>query len=602
MAQDDLTAELDLHAGKRRVLVIVAANVTLLLVMIGIPWLRGYLRTRALWHAFSAYGACLFGGTAAPEPGLGVPTGYESHFATHALENPGWSAQCDDELAALAPSEAIFLMPSVKVAENDLRAAVKLVRGELAPLSARAPGTRLANRPLRAIERLRAGLANHTSATGAVAVPEGEAFSLSGSAHVLPTPTRLPLYASSNALLSLWGTDAELFALATDQTGISSAHVQGGRLEQTRTARPKLLEAAVPRSEPRSFVWAMPAARCAERTGGCADKALGIANFSPHESQLPAPRWLGAHPSGRIDRSLWRSDARVLVAAQTAQLNTEVREFSLPAAGDPSASEASTADMPPLAAAHKWSNSAPGDPLMLTSKGEPVVLLAATAEHKAQLSRILPDAVDVLAELPGDGKAWLTGCTDQTTLKLAFGHEHGLVVAELAPTGLLTSFEPVPVELYDVRAERDATRDRVVSLCGVSGGATSILVHDRRDRLSLVSCKPDTKRCNVEQIASTVRSFAVLARADRVIVAYAGDGENSQIRVRSMALSSPGSSEERIPAVCWSDAHGLCGAPVLARVGERAILAAREGTDLRVLESADEGITWQPLKGLNKRD
>jgi hypothetical protein len=127
-------------------------------------------------------------------------------------------------------------------------------------------------------------------------------------------------------------------------------------------------------------------------------------------------------------------------------------------------------------------------------------------------------------------------------------------------------------------------------------------VQDKRDRLLLVSCTAETPRCTVEPLAASVRSFAVLARADRLILAYAGDGENSQIRVRSLLLASPGSAEERVPAVCWSDAKGLCGAPVLARVGERAILGAREGTDLRVLESADDGQSWLPLRGLGKRD
>ena len=274
-----------------------------------------------------------------------------------------------------------------------------------------------------------------------------------------------------------------------------------------------------------------------------------------------------------------------------------MREFSLA-----SESEANSADMPPLAPAQTWSRSAPGDPLVLAFDTEPVVLMAATAEHKAELSRISPEGVNVLAELPGEGKAWLMGCSNHAALQLAFGNEHALVVAQLAPSGLLTSFPPLPLELSDVRAERVAARDRVLPLCGITGGTTNLIVHDRRDRLSLVSCKPETSHCKIEQLAVSVRSFAALAGGDRVIVAYAGDGENNQVRVRSMAVAAPGNSEERVPAVCWSDARGLCGPPVLARVGERAILATREGTDLRVLESADDGITWQPLKGLNKRD
>ncbi|MDB4973762.1 MAG: hypothetical protein JWN48_2103 [Myxococcaceae bacterium] len=599
MAQDDIAS--DLHAGKRRILVIVGGNLALFVVMIGIPWLRGYLRTRALWHAFGAFGACLFGGKVAPEPGLGVPLGYESQFATRALERPGWFNECNDELARLAPSDATFLMPSVKVAENDLRAAVELVKKELAPLTARAPGTRLSSRPLRAIERLRAGLANHTSATGAVQVPEGEAFVLDPTAHVLPTPTRLPLYAGANALLSLWGSDVELSALATDQTGISYVHVRGGQLEQTRTPRPKLLEAAVPRAEPSSFVWAMSQPRCLERATGCADKALGVANINVPVTAIPAPRWLGAHPRGRIDRSLWRSEDRIVIAALASRegpaADTQVREFSL----DPASEASATADMPPLAPAKKWSVQASGDPLLLTLDGQPVVLMASTAEHRAELSRLTPDATSPLLALPGDGKAWVAGCADESALQLAFGHEHALSLGKLARDGSFSSFEPVPIELHDVISERDAARDRVVPLCELASGQQAV-VHDRRDRLLLVSCEADKPRCKVEPLAASVRSFAVLARARRLIVAYAGEGESTQVRVRSLDVEAPQNAEERVPAVCWSDFKGLCGAPVLARVGERALLGAREGTDLRVLESADEGITWQPLKGLGKRD
>ncbi|MDB4990730.1 MAG: hypothetical protein JWN04_5908 [Myxococcaceae bacterium] len=599
MASDDLGG--DLHAGKRRILLIVGGNFALFVVMIGLPWLRGYLRTRALWHAFGAFGACLFGGTVAPEPGLGVPIGYESHFATRALAKPSWYNDCNDELARLAPDDATFLMPSVKVAENDLRAAVELVHNELAPLSAHAPGTRLSSRPLRAIERLRAGLANHTSATGAVAVPERDAFLLSKTSPVLPTPTRLPLYAGANALVSLWGSDVELTALATDQTGISYVHVQGGQLEQTRTPRPKLLEAAIPRSEPTSFVWAMPQARCAERAAGCADKALGVANVPLPVTEVPPPRWLGAHPTGRIDRSLWRNDERVVIAALNsapgAPLDTQVREFSL----DRDAALSTSADMPPLAPARRWSAGGSGDPLILTLDAQPVVLLARSGEHKAELVRLTAEAQQPLMELAGEGKAWLTGCTDQAALQLAFGHEHALVISTLAPDGSSRRFEPVAVELHDVISERDAGRDRVVPLCGLTKH-TSVVVHDRRDRLLLVSCRAELSRCSVQALAASVRSFAVLARGERLILAYAGEGDNSQVRVRSIAVDAPQNAEERVPAVCWSDFKGLCGAPVLARVGERAILGAREGTDLRVLESADEGQTWLPLKGLGKRD
>lgn len=597
MIEDQFADAAALHGNKKRWLTIVGGNVALLVVMLGLPWLRGYFRTRALWQAYANYGACLFGGTPSASPGLGLPSGHEAYFATRAVREPGWSAKCDDELGALALPEATFILPSVKVAESDLRAAVALLREELTPLAARAPGNRLSVRPLRAFERLRAGLANHTRATGAVEVPEGSAFSLSTEVPVLPTPARVPLYAGAHALLSLWGSDAELFALATDQTGISFVHIGGGQMEQTRTPRPKLLEAALPRALPSTFVWAMSRARCAEREHGCAEKALGVARVSQPVESVPTPRWLGAHPSGRIDRSWWRDDARVIVAAQTQQGATEIREFALDRESEANAQP----DMPPLAASRTWSSRMEGDPLLLAREGGPLVLLAGRDASGMTLSELTPDAAHTLGTLPGEGKAWVNGCVDGTTVQLAYGHDHALAFARRADGAPLERWESLPIELRDVIDQRDPAYDRVRPLCG-AGDVVRTLVHDKRERVSLVTCKAGEPRCTQEPVAADVHGFAALVDGARLIVAYAGAGDAGQVRVRSMSLSAADAAEEQVPAICWSDARGLCGPPTLALLGERVLLGAREGTDLRVLESADSGLNWQPLKGLGRRD
>jgi hypothetical protein len=57
-------------------------------------------------------------------------------------------------------------------------------------------------------------------------------------------------------------------------------------------------------------------------------------------------------------------------------------------------------------------------------------------------------------------------------------------------------------------------------------------------------------------------------------------------------------SAARVPAACWDDDTGLCGAPELAARNGRFVLATREETDLRVLESLDGGVTWGTLAGL----
>jgi hypothetical protein len=589
MVDDPLLDARALHGNKKRWLTIVGGNVALLVVMLGVPWLRGTLRSRALWHAYAAYGACLFGGEESAQPGLGLPPGHEAHFATHAVREPSWAQRCDAKLQALALPEATFVLPAVKVAELDLRAAVKLLRSELLPLAARAPGTRLSVRPLRAFERVRAGLANHTRASGAADVPEGAAFTFVSSTPVLPTPARLPLYAGAHALLSLWGTDAELHALATDANGISYVHVQDGQLTQDRVTRPKLLEVALPRARPTSLVWAMTRARCAERAHGCADKALGLANLPLPLQTLPTPRWLGAHPSGRLDRSLWRGEGRVVVAAVTAEGTTELREFALEL-GRGAQGET------PLAASKVWRTRAPGEPLLLPRAAGPRVLMAARADAAMTVSELTPEGLTGIASLAGAGTPWLVGCQDGESAQLAFGHDHALVVRRDE-----VQFAPVPVELADVVDAQDAAYDRVRPLCG-AGTTLRTLVHAKGGRLSLVSCAPGDTKCTSTPVATDVHGFAALVYQERLIVAYAGAGESAQVRVRSMSLTQLDAAEEQVPAVCWSDSRGLCSTPTLALVGERLLLGAREAPDLRLLESADAGLTWRPFRGLARPD
>ena len=77
----DVAAFAELQAKKRRVLLTLLGNLVLLVLMVGGPWLRGYLRARDSWQAFGRYTACLYGGSPSPEPGLGLPLGSEAYFA-----------------------------------------------------------------------------------------------------------------------------------------------------------------------------------------------------------------------------------------------------------------------------------------------------------------------------------------------------------------------------------------------------------------------------------------------------------------------------------------------------------------------------------------
>ncbi|MET0344425.1 MAG: hypothetical protein ABW252_25655 [Polyangiales bacterium] len=591
MEEDELPSAA-MHAGKRRWLVVVGGNVALLVVMLGVPWLRGHLRTRALLRAFASYGACLFDGRPRDDPGLGMPPGHEARFATRVEREPGFASRCDTALSALAPEPAIFILPGLKVAEGDLRAAAALVREQLATLATRTPGEALSIKPLAAIERLRAGLANHALASGRLEAPDAEAFRLS-QARDLPTPTRLPLATGAGAALALWGSDAELHALAIDRAGISYAQLRAGKIEQTRTPRPKLLEASVPAGVPSAFVWAMPKSRCDARQGGCADKALGVAGIRLPIAETPAPRWLGAHPGGRPDRSVLRGEDGVRVAAMRADGDVELRTFTLAPGHDPA-----SADLPPLAAAAIAPVHAPGDPLLLLSAGRPRLLLAQRDGDAARVVELTDSDVQLRARLEGAGTPWLVGCDDGAELGLAFGHENALVLAALRGDEVV-AFPPVEVALRDVIDEADPARDRVVRLC-VGPARALALALDRRGKLLRVQCLAGAERCEVAPVAAQVRTFAARVQGGRLVVAYASGAEAAQIRVRSDALDGQGESESSVPATCWSDARGMCGPPSLAEAGRRLLLAAREGADLRVLESADGGRTFSPLAGLSR--
>jgi hypothetical protein len=70
------------------------------------------------------------------------------------------------------------------------------------------------------------------------------------------------------------------------------------------------------------------------------------------------------------------------------------------------------------------------------------------------------------------------------------------------------------------------------------------------------------------------------------------------VRVARVEPGGARVSAARVPAACWDDDTGLCGAPELAARNGRFVLVTREGTDLRVLESLDGGASWSALAGL----
>jgi hypothetical protein len=590
-----------LQAKKRRLLFTLAGNLLLLVVMVGGPWLRGYLRARQSWRDFGRFTACLYGGKPSLEPGLGLPRGSEAHFAARVFEHAAdWPERCKPLLTALKPNEPIFLLPGVKRAEADVRAAVALVENELKGLAVRVPGERLSNRPLRALEHLRAALSRHALEAGALDVPEADAFQR-GPRAPLPIPTRVPIYASSDARIAAWGADSDFHALAVDHTGVSYVRVGGGGLEQARLPRPKLLEAFLPGREQGWLVWAMPRARCRDRAAGCSQKTIGLAPLTLPLTDLPAPRWFGAHPAGRVDRSVWVRGGRALVAAELEGRQLEVRELLLPAP-DASGSAGNSGELPPLPASQTWRGTTAGDPWVVEIAGEPWVLAVRAGASATELVRLTPQGVQVLAQQAAGDGAWLTGAACDGGASFGFGNRSVLALGTIGADGTLVLRAPLSLSLDAVVHDSDAAHDRVRSVCTRAGGPLA-LVRDAKDNLLAISCEGDpAAACQSRVVAGGVQTFAALALEGQVLVAYAGAKNMAQLRVQRLAEGGESRGPERVPAPCWAPAGGLCGTPLLEQVGARILLGAREGTDVLVLESADQGQSWQPLRGLKRND
>jgi hypothetical protein len=594
---EDLPGERELleHAAKkRRLLWALLANFILLIVMLGGPWLRGVLRAHAVWSDFGRFAICVYGGKELDEPGLGMPLGSEAHFAAQLLRRPAqWPERCQALAHELLRDEPIFLLPSVKTAEADVRTAAKVVERELEGVLVRVPGERMSTRPLRAIELLRGVLSRHALTAGVLEVPMSDAFALAPGGG-LPIPTRVPIYASTDARVALWGGDSELHALAVDGTGVSYVHVAGGSMSQMRQPRPKLLEAFVPSAEGGWFVWAMPQKRCREREEGCSKKALGVAPLSLPLSGLPLPRWIGAHPVGRIDRSLWFGEPQLLVIAELAEQRMQLRKFLLP----PEPADQAATELPPLAAQELAESVGRGDALIATLSGEPFPMFVTHGDEASELWDGSPDGAHSLARLPASKSAWLSASSCGHAIALTFGTEHELQVGRVAADKSVQVWPPLPFGLTDVIHERDAAHDRVRNLC-LPDGRALVLLRDAKDTLRALVCEPGAA-CSMSALATAVTSFAYALHDDQLLVAYAGSQNVAQIRLLSLDTHAEVTLAERVPAVCWAPRGGLCGTPVLARVGERVLLGAREGTDLMLLESPDEGVSWEPLRGLKR--
>jgi len=150
----------------------------------------------------------------------------------------------------------------------------------------------------------------------------------------------------------------------------------------------------------------------------------------------------------------------------------------------------------------------------------------------------------------------------------------------------------------------DRTFDHVRVPCERAAGAESVrvLARERSGRVHAYASRPDENALHDSVIATDVRAFDALATPSGLLVAYAGVAEGAQVRVVQVDSRGNARGAAAVPAACFSPAGGLCGSPLLARVGGRIVLSAREGTDLLAVESVDEGVRFGALRGLGRTD
>jgi hypothetical protein len=591
----------DLRTAQRKRAFVVFGNVLLFGVLIGLPYARGHYRARDLTVAYGRLSACLYGGHTITAPGLGPLPNEAGLFAAQFLAHGSSLTQrCAAELSAMSPPEDLLVLPGLKGAEADVREGLRVLLQELAALPSELPvGARIPGRPVRAMQQLRRLLEKHSEEAGLFDPPRRAAAAFSA-AHALAEPSRVPLYAGSDAVIELWGSDAELEAVGVDRTGLSYVHIEPKTIDKTRQPRPPLLRGFSRNRDRSHLLWSMARDRCDKKLDRCAGKAVGIARARWPITRFPVPRWLAGYPAARLDRSLLRIDRTWTLVATTLGQANEVREFLDPLLGEADPPE----DLPVLRPTRTWDFAVEGDALVVQSRGQPRVLVADHVDDGTSLTLLEPERATALAKLakstsPITSSPWTVSCTRDDLTGFAFGNSDQLLLGQLEG-GQARVWPAVPLRTSNVLHESEPARDRVIRICSSTGPLALVL--DAAQRLNLVRCDARDSTCQVDVLAESIRHVAALDLTRVVLVAFAGDADQAQIRVLRLDAQGKPLGTEQIPGGCWAPRGGMCDQPLLARIGNRVVLGAREETDLMALESPDLGVSWQSLAGVVRRD
>jgi hypothetical protein len=605
--------------GRSALLVGVVANLALAVIFLGVPWWRERGRVLEARARFAEFAACLYGGRVQPEPGLGLPPGDTAFFAARALEGPAdWPARCRPALLVVAPEYARFLLPSAAVAEEDVRRAVGLARRELDAFAAtRTRATRLSTRPLRAVAVLRGKLAAMVVASGFHEGLDDDAIALDP-AGALREPSRLPLHAAADGPLHLEARADGLVAFSLDARGLGVVRLAAGSVDARRVVRPRGVQSAVPgvperASGPASTVvpWLVSATsepRCAEDPLRCARRSTGLAPIAVEATRAPAPTLVAAHPWGGAEAGTLRvlastpsePGARVRMLARTVDGGLALRTFAM--VPDTASAPAATAVPPsrgegreptevraPITERLLFPDVAPVRAATLTADGAPLVLVAGADALELQGFPSDTDASRLIASGPGVDEAALWTCGAGEATWVAFGGDAGFRMVRITDdsAGGAVVARDLPAAPFD--------RPRVRIACDTDGAL--LVAPLRNGGVRLLAC-PRDGACRTSRLDGPTRGarMAVARDGGRGVVAWAAPG--SAVHVARVGAGAAPVAEARVPAACWDDDTGLCGAPTLAARNGRFVLVTREGTDLRVLESLDAGATWSALAGL----
>ncbi len=547
-------------------------------VLLGVPYARGPQRAALVPGRFATFAACFYDGEPLEEPGLGLPAGERSRYASLVLRAPSdWPARCEDSLEAIPAVESMFLFPSVKNAEAQVRAAVRLMGTELRTLSERRAeeDLRVPDRPQRAMARLRGALAELGLASGAHGLSaERDAISIHAPDD-LPTPSIIPLRVSRGRAWSVAVEDGAVLARTMDSRAVVRVRVEEGRVDQRVTRRPRSVRAMVGAAGAPWVVWSTSSRTCAASPDGCERRATGLAALLEDRQTLEPMVWVGAHPIGSAAHSVHVVDrvAHVVTARGGA---AEVMRFELPEPSVRALGE--EREVPRCTATDHWDLRATAPSSFAWIEGTPT-RLAYAGEGSAGVLSLEPNATPITFDAPPGRHPTVAACGDW-------------IVAVTERSGTAWHASGGTFSLDQRIDPPDATSIRLVCR------GARVEIWTLADR-ALTRAHCAAEGCSTrEDLRRGVAAFDALSFRGDTFVAFTDHADEGVVRVTRLAASG---ARTQIPSACWSDPPGgLCGEPRLATDGTLLALVTRQEEDLRVITSRD-GDRFDNLRGLEQR-